>query len=45
MSQMKKKRIKLQINEMKSNNLPDAEFKTQVIRMLKDLREEYRSSV
>ena len=32
-----------QLKEMETNNLSDAEFKTQVIRMLKELSEDFNS--
>ena len=42
MAQMKEqiKTPEKELNEMEINNLPDAEFKTLVIRMLKELSED-----
>ena len=45
MAQMKEqmKTPEIELNEMEINNLSDAEFKTLVIRMLKELNEDFNS--
>ena len=47
MSQMKEqdKIPEKELNEMEANNLADAEFKTLVIRMLKELNENFNKEI